>query len=206
MSVHARTRGQVHVCLNRKGSSTVCFGGLNIPHLLRREGGIKDEGTEKSMAEWNPAVIERFQLTLAEEKKKGGGGFQNIPHPPAPLARPPGQSAEPFRPPACLPACLTPFFLREWNYATFTASSHSSPPPLSVFPSRSTPRWPVVFYSWNSASCVFFPPPENLFENVKPCTFFVFLKNLWGIKIYWNVASSSEGTLLNMGYFKKYEK
>lgn len=44
------------------------FWGLNIPHLLRREGGIKDEGTGKSMAEWNPAAIELFQLTLAEER------------------------------------------------------------------------------------------------------------------------------------------
>lgn len=44
------------------------FWGLNIPHLLKREGGIKDEGTEKSMAEWNPAVIELFQLTLTEER------------------------------------------------------------------------------------------------------------------------------------------
>lgn len=44
------------------------FWGLNIPHLLRREGGIKDEGTGKSIAEWNPAAIELFQLTLAEEK------------------------------------------------------------------------------------------------------------------------------------------
>lgn len=43
------------------------FWGLNIPHLLRREGGIKDEGTGKSMAEWNPAAIELYQLTLAEE-------------------------------------------------------------------------------------------------------------------------------------------
>lgn len=47
----------------------MCFGGLNIPHLLRREGGIKDEGTGKSMVEWNPAAIELFQLTLAEEKR-----------------------------------------------------------------------------------------------------------------------------------------
>lgn len=38
--------------------------------------------------------------------------------------------------------------------------------------------------------------PWNLFENVKPCTFLVFLKNLWSIKIYWNVASSFEN------YFK----
>lgn len=44
------------------------FWGLNIPHLLRREGGIKDEGTGKSMAEWNPAAIELFQLTLTEER------------------------------------------------------------------------------------------------------------------------------------------
>jgi len=44
------------------------FWGLNIPHLLRREEGIKDEGTGKSMAEWNPAGIELFQLTLTEEE------------------------------------------------------------------------------------------------------------------------------------------
>lgn len=44
------------------------FWGLTIPHLLRREGRIKDEGTGKSMVEWNPAAIELFQLTLAEER------------------------------------------------------------------------------------------------------------------------------------------
>lgn len=75
---------RVHVCASTGVGVPECvLGGLNIPpHLLRREGGIKDEGTEKSMAEWNPAVIELFQLTLTEkeEKKKTGlGGFQNIP-------------------------------------------------------------------------------------------------------------------------------
>lgn len=119
MSVHARTRGQVHVCLNRKGSSTVCFGGLNIPHLLRREGGIKDEGTEKSMAEWNPAVIERFQLTLAEEKKKGGGGIPKHSAPARP-ARSPARPVSRTLPPACLPARLPhSFFLARMKLRHF---------------------------------------------------------------------------------------
>lgn len=70
MCVHVCVRAAGSACsFNRSGSSRVCFGGLNIPHLLRREGGIKDEGTGKSMVEWNPAAIELFQLTLAEEKR-----------------------------------------------------------------------------------------------------------------------------------------
>lgn len=44
------------------------FWGLNIPDLSRREGGIKDEGKGKSMAERNPAAIDLFQLTLTEKK------------------------------------------------------------------------------------------------------------------------------------------
>ena len=88
------------------------FWGLNIPHLLRREGGIKDEGTGKSMAEWNPAAIELFQLTLAEER--------GIPKH-SPLAR--------------------SLLLFDRNYTTFIAASHSSlSASLSVFPSFFTPR------------------------------------------------------------------
>lgn len=49
--------------------------------------------------------------------------------------------------------------------------------PQSVFPSFFTLREPVVFYSWNCASC--FSPPENLFQNVKPCTFFGCFWNIY---------------------------
>lgn len=52
------------------------FWGLNSPRSIdagRRNKGKGEKG--KSMAEWNPAAIELFQLTLAEEK----GGFQNTP-------------------------------------------------------------------------------------------------------------------------------
>lgn len=64
---------------------------------MRREGGIKDEGTGKSMAKWNPAAIELFQLTLAEER--------GIPK-------------------HCLLA--RSLLLFDQNYTTFIAASHSS--------------------------------------------------------------------------------
>lgn len=123
------------------------FWGLNIPHLLRLEGGIKDEGTGKSMAEWNPAAIELFQLTLAEEK----GGFQNIPHP---LTH------------SSFSTEITPLLLL----------LHTR---LSAFVSFSIFLYPeVACHFLFMKLCLMFFPPENLFENVKPCTFFVFLKNL----------------------------
>lgn len=54
------------------------FWGLNTPRSIdagRRNKGRGEKG--KSMAEWNPAAIELFQLTLAEEKK--GGDSKTLP-------------------------------------------------------------------------------------------------------------------------------
>lgn len=128
---------------------------------MRREGGIKDEGTGKSMAEWNPAAIELFQLTLAEER--GIPKHSLLTH---------------------------SLLLFEWNYTTFITASHSSLC-LCQFFHLSLPWGSLSFFIHETVPCVFFSP-ANLFENVKPCTVFVFLKNLWDIKICCNVASPFE--------------
>lgn len=126
------------------------FWGLNIPHLLRREGGIKDEGTGKSMAEWNPAAIELFQLTLTEERgiPKHSLLAHSLTH-------------------SSFSTEITPLLLLLLTHLSASVS-------FSIF------LYPEVAcrFLFMKPCLVFFFPPENLFENVKPCTFFVFLKNL----------------------------
>lgn len=163
----------VRVCTSVRAGLCVCLTGVGVPQCVL---GFK-----------YPPSIEAGRRDKGWGNRKINGRMEPCRYRAVPINSHWGKGDSKTFPARSLAHSLLLF---DWNYTTFITASHSSLC-LCQFFHLSLPWGSPSFFIHESVPHVFFPP-ENLFENVKPCTIFVFLKNVWGIKICWNVASPFE--------------